>query len=119
MSARNKVSNRRSKKKAGSRKSPREAFEANLKSLERQLPAGLARGVRELRKNMKDLERQIDKARAEREARWHKLETQIRKDAARALRRLEHAIEPPKRAQRKAAAKKKSGRKRAAANQTN
>ena len=100
------------RKKRTSRRTPRQAFEANLKALERQLPARLARGVRELRRNMKDLERQIDKARVEREARWRRLETQIRTDAARALRRLERAVEPRKPARKKTATRKKSARKK-------
>lgn len=96
------------KKKGGAAKNARKTFEANVKALERQMPAGLKRGVRDLRKNMKDLESQIDKAAAKREARWHQLEAQVRKDAVKLLRRLEQAIDPPKR--KKKAARKKSAR---------
>jgi hypothetical protein len=105
MALRKKATKKKAGKTRAKRKTPREAFDANLKSLEKQLPPRLAKGVRELRKNMKDLERQIDKARADRQARWHDLETQIRKDAAKALRRLEQAIEPKR---KKAAARKKA-----------
>jgi len=98
-------------------KSPREVFDENLRSLERQLPPAFSRRVREMRKNMKALERQIDKARTAREARWHRLETQIRKDAVKALKRLELAIEPakPKRKKKKTAKKKTAKKKTAAA----
>jgi len=99
-------------KKKPARRTARQAFEANLKSLEKQLPSGLGRSVRDLRKNMRDLERQIDKARGDREKRWHELETQVRKDAAKLLRKVEHAIEPPKAKKKK---KKKAAKKKTAA----
>ena len=106
MAAKKKVAKRKTAKKKTAR-SPRDAFDANLKSLQDQLPPALARRVRDLRKSMKDLERGIDKARADREKRWHHLETSIRKDAAQVLRRLEHAIEPAKPKRKKKAAAKK------------
>ena len=97
------------KKKATRKKArtARQLFEDNLRSLEKQLPPKAARRVNELRKTVKDLERQIDKARKDAEARLHKAELQIRKDAVKVLRRIERAIEPPKRK----AAKKKASKK--------
>lgn len=108
---------RKKTKKKASGRGARKAFQANLKSLEGKLPAGVARRVREMGKTIRDLERQIDKARSEREVRWHRLETQIRKDAAKALRRLEHAIEPSK-PRRKKTARKRGTRKKVAASST-
>ena len=104
------------------RSSPGDALDDGLRQLEKQLPKNLAGGVKELRKNLRDLQRQIDKARKERDDRWQKLENQIRKDAARALRRLEKAVAPAskparkktaKKAARKAPARKKAAKKAA------
>jgi hypothetical protein len=107
MAAKKKVAKKKAKKKKVKKKGARDAFDANLKSVQDQLPPALARRVRDLRKSMRDLEKGIDKARADREKRWHQLETSIRKDAAQVLRRLEHAIEPPKPKRKKKAAAKK------------
>ncbi len=43
---------------------------------------------------MLELEKQVDKARTDRERRWNRLETQVRGDLARLLRRAEKAVEP-------------------------
>jgi hypothetical protein len=110
MAAKKKVAKKKAKKKPA--RSPRDAFDANLKSIQDQLPPALARRVRDLRKSMRDLEKGIDKARADREKRWHHLETSIRKDAAQVLRRLEHAIEPAKPKRKKKATKKKAAAKK-------
>lgn len=100
-------------KKATSRKSPRDraraAFEDSLQQLEKRLPKNLAGVARDLRRNLKDFQRQIDRARKERDDRWNRIESQIRRDAARVLRRLEKAVEP----QGGAAARKKTARKKA------
>lgn len=96
------------RKKTTSRKSPREraqaALDDSLRQLEKRLPKNLASVARDLRRNLKDFQRQIDRARKEREDRWNRVETQIRRDAARVLRRLEKAVEP----QRGAGARKKA-----------
>ena len=77
--------------------------------LEKRLPKNLAGVARDLRRNLKDFQRQIDKARMEREDRWNRIEAQIRRDAARVLRRLEKAVEPRSSApKRKKAVRKKA-----------
>jgi TolA-binding protein len=88
------------RKKPASRKSARDraqaALDDSLRQLEKRLPKNLASVTRELRRNLKEFQRQIDKARKEREDRWNRIEGQIRRDAARLLRRLEKAVEPRK-----------------------
>jgi hypothetical protein len=87
-------------------------WERNLKRLERQLPEPVARLMRDLVKNLREAQRQLEAARAERDARWKKLQLQIRRDAARLLRQLEKAVEPPK---ARRARPRKSGRARRSA----
>jgi hypothetical protein len=69
-------------------------WERNLGRLERQLPAPLRRMLRDLVRNLREAQRQLDAARAERDKRWQKLQTQLRSDAARMLRALEKRVEP-------------------------
>jgi hypothetical protein len=70
--------------------------------------------VREFRKNLRELQRQVDKAQAEREARWKKREHRLRRDAARLLDLLEKAVAPPAgKASKKKAVRKESTRKKA------
>jgi hypothetical protein len=109
---------KRTSRKTTSRKSPgdraRAAFDDSLRQLEKRLPKNLASMARELRRNLKEIERQIDRARKEREERWNRIEAQIRRDAARMLRRLEKAVEPRAAAgTRKKATRKKAVRKKA------
>ena len=86
-------------------------WERNLARLRRQLPAPLSRMLRDLLNNLREAQRQLEKARAERDVRWQKLQTQLRSDAARLLRQLEKAVEPPRRKTRRARPRK-SGRAR-------
>ena len=106
------------RRKATSRKSAGDrtwaAFDDSLRQLEERLPKNLASVARDLRRNLKEFQRQIDKARKEREDRWNRIEAQIRRDAARVLRRLEKAVEP----QGSAGARKKAARKKAAPRKT-
>jgi TolA-binding protein len=109
--------------KKASRKSPRDraqaALDDSLRQLEKRLPKNLASVARELRRNLKGFQRQIDKARKEREDRWNRIEAQIRRDAARVLRRLEKAVEPRAGAgARKKATRKKATRKKATPRKT-
>jgi DNA-binding protein H-NS len=91
-------------------------WERNLKRLERQLPAPIARLMRELVKNLREAQRQLEAARSDREARWQKLQTQLRRDAARLLRQLEKAVEPPRpKTKARRARPRKSGRARRSA----
>jgi hypothetical protein len=101
------------RRKATTQKSPAEraraAFDDSLRQLEQRLPKNLASVARDLRRNLADLQRQIDRARKEREDRWYRIESQIRRDAAKLLRRLEKAVEPPpQKAPRKRATRKKA-----------
>jgi hypothetical protein len=94
-----------------------ETLDDTLKQIEGRLPANLKPMVRQLRQLVRDLQKQIDRARAERDARWNRIETQIRKETVSILRRLEKAVQPSavrKKTTRKAASRRKSGRKKAA-----
>ena len=93
----------------GARDRARDALEESLRQLERQLPKNLSRLVHQLRANLRTLQTQLERLRADREERWNRLQTQVRRDAARIFRRLEKAVEP-KQARRTA-----RGGKRAAA----
>jgi len=91
-------------------------WERNLQRLERQLPAPIARLIRDLVKNLREAQRQLEAARSEREARWQRLQTQLRRDAARLLRQLEKAVEPPRsKTKTRRARPRKSGRARRSA----
>lgn len=100
---------KRAKKKTTKRKirTARQVFDDKLRGLQKQLPPTAARLVGELRKNVKSLERQIDKARTDAEKLLRRAEAQIRRDAANALRRLEHFIEPRQPKRKKPATRKK------------
>jgi hypothetical protein len=119
MSARKKKTTR---KKTSARARTRKTIDAGLRDLEKRLPANLRGPVRDLRANLKALQKQVDKARADREERWRRLEAQIRRDAASALRRLEKAVAgstkkvAPKK--KKKAARKKTARKKTATKKT-
>jgi histone H1/5 len=118
MSARKKKTTR---KKTSARARTRKTIDAGLRDLEKRLPANLRGPVRDLRANLKALQKQVDKTRADREERWRRLEAQIRRDAASALRRLEKAVAgstkkvAPK---KKKAARKKTARKKTATKKT-
>ena len=88
----------------------RNDWERNLGRLRRQLPAPLARMLRDLVRNLREAQRQLETARAERDVRWQKLQTQLRSDAARLLRQLEKASS---RARRKRVARARGKRTRA------
>ena len=78
----------------GARERARDALEDSLHQLEKQLPKNLSRMVRQLRANLRALQSQIERLRADRDVRWARLQTQVRRDAARLFRRLEKAVEP-------------------------
>ena len=96
---------------------PNEKLAASLAQLQKQVPKGMQGVVRDLRKNLRDVQRQIEKAQAEREERWQRLETQVRTDTARLLKRLEKAIEPSpaRKAAKKSTARRKTSRKKTTA----
>ena len=69
--------------------------------------AEVQRRYRERKKNrLLDLEKQVEKTRRDSERRWERQQTQVRRDIAALLRRLERAVEPPKKRTRKAPARK-------------
>lgn len=97
------------------RERSRQTIDEGLAQLEKQVPKNLRGIVKDLRKNLKNVQKQIDQARSEREARWERLERQMRSEAASMLRRLEKAIEPGRARSKKAkGTRKKSSRKAAA-----
>ena len=96
----------------GARERARDALEDSLHQLEKQLPKNLSRMVRQLRANLRTLQAQIERLRADRDARWARLQTQVRRDAAKLFRRLEKAVEP-KPASRQTRASKPTAKKRA------
>jgi len=69
-------------------------WERNLRSLERQLPAPVRRMLRQLGKNLRDAQRQLDAARVDRDARWQKLTKQLRGDATKLLRQVRGTVAP-------------------------
>jgi hypothetical protein len=69
-------------------------WERNLRNLERQLPAPVRRMLRQLGKNLREAQRQIEAARADRDVRWAKLSKQLRGDASRVIRQLRQAALP-------------------------
>ncbi len=99
------------KKKTGRRSSSREALAETLDRLERDLPPNFARALQQIRRRLVEFEKQIEKGRADRERRWNRAETQLRRDLARLIGRLEKAVEPrPAVRKKKAAAKKKASK---------
>ena len=81
----------------------------SLDRLERELPSNLAQLVRQVRRGLNDMEKQLEKARSDGERRWSKIETRLRSDTAGLLRKLEKAVEPPKRTRKKPPPKPQSG----------
>ena len=68
--------------------------------------------MRELVRNLREAQRQLEAARAERDARWQKLQTQLRSDAVRLLRQLEKAVGRRVRSRKRVARARESGRAR-------
>ena len=101
------------KKKTGPKSSSREALTETLDRLQRELPPNLSRALQQIRRNLLELEKQIEKARADRERRWSRAEVQLRGDLARLIRRLEKAVEPgPDARKKKTSAKQKTAAKK-------
>jgi hypothetical protein len=92
MTARKTTGARRSARNASRR--ARNAFEEGLRDLERRLPSNLRSTVRDLRENLKAFQHQMERGRVEREARWHRMQIQLRRDMVRLLQRLEKAVAP-------------------------
>jgi hypothetical protein len=92
MTARKKVSAR--KRIENAQKRARGAVEEGFADLERRLPSNLRSAVREMRANMRAFQKQLERSRQDREARWRRMQTQMRRDAVRLLQRLEKALAP-------------------------
>ena len=69
-------------------------FQAGLRDLERRLPKNVQSAVRDVRANLKVLQRQLERARVDRDARWRKIQGQMRRDIVRLLQRIEKALSP-------------------------
>lgn len=84
------MASRASKTKTGPRRSARKAnpIDDALARLERDIP----RLLRQLRRNVRELQVQVDRARADGEKRWRLAEGKLKKDAARIRQGLETAI---------------------------
>jgi len=69
-------------------------FQAGLRDLEKRLPRNLQSAVRDMRANLRVFQRQLERARLDRDARWQKIQTQMRRDIVRLLQRIEKALSP-------------------------
>ena len=99
------------KNKTTRMKTSRRSAQEALNRLEKELPPNLRRLVKQVRRNLNDMQKQLEKARTDREARWNQMETQMRRDAVKLIKRLEKVIEPKTaRKLRKKTAPKKTGR---------
>jgi hypothetical protein len=65
-----------------------------MRDLERRLPSNLRSAVRDVRSNLRAFQQQLERQRKERDARWRRIETQMRRDMVRLLQRLEKAVAP-------------------------
>ena len=92
MTARKKVS--ATKRIQNAQKRARDAVEEGLRDLERRLPSNLRSAVRDMRANLRAFQQQLERARQDREARWRRMQTQMRRDMVRLLQRLEKALAP-------------------------
>ena len=82
---------------------------AGLGRLERQIETARRDARRRWTRVLRDVSHQLGRLEANREKQWRRLTLQARRDAAKALRRLERAIEPPRpRRKAKARAAKKT-----------
>ena len=69
-------------------------FQTALSDLERRLPSNLRSAVRDMRGNLRVFQKQLERARLGRDARWRKIQNQMRRDVVRLLQRLEKALAP-------------------------
>jgi len=128
MTARKKTSRKKTSRKKTARRSAIRRFEdevlpADLRAYSRRVRAGLTKLEREIEKSQRDARRrwtrllrdtshQLGKIEQQGEKRFRQRATQARRDAVKLLKRLERAIEPPK---KKPARKKTATRKKARA----
>lgn len=91
----------------------RRAIDRGLRDLERELPRELESVLHEIRTGVTELERQIEHAWEDGEARWQQLEKEIRKDSEQMLKRFGIGSKK-KGARKKKASRKKTARKKTA-----
>jgi hypothetical protein len=84
------------RKKAPARKkaSASKRFSAGLRDLEKRLPPNLRSAARDMRANLRVVQKQLERARLDRDARWSRIQNQMRRDLVRLLQRLEKALAP-------------------------
>ena len=112
MTARRKVAARRTTSRRVTRKTGRRRTRRTSKArLSADIPANLGELWDQMRRLLRDIEAQIEKARALQEARWRRGEARTRAELLKLLRRLERAL---KATPRRAAPKRKAARKKAA-----
>jgi hypothetical protein len=85
------MASKASRSKGSAKKGKRRAnpIDDALARLERDIP----RLLRQLRTHVKDMQKQVDRARADGEKRWRMAEDKIKEDAARVRERLETTID--------------------------
>ena len=98
MTARRKVAARRTASGRGTRKTARKTGRrktrrVSKKRLTPDLPANLGELWEQMRGLLRDIEAQIDKARAVQEARWRRGEARTRAELLKLVRRLERALQ--------------------------
>jgi hypothetical protein len=69
-------------------------FQTAFSDLEKRMPPNVRSAVRDMRANLRTLQRQLERARLDRDARWRKIQNQMRRDLVRLLQRLEKALAP-------------------------
>ena len=79
---------------ARKKKSASNRFQAGLRDLERRLPRNLQSAVRDMRANLRAFQKQLERTRQERDARWRRIQTRMRRDMVRLLQRLEKSLAP-------------------------
>ncbi len=71
-----------------------EMVHAALTRLQKDLPPGLSRSVRNLDRRIAEVEARVDRARTENEERWKTLENGLRRQLATGLRKLGNSVAP-------------------------
>ncbi len=69
-------------------------IQAGLRDLEKRMPRNMQSAMNEARANLRKFQHQLERARKNRDARWQKVQTQMRRDVVRLLQRLEKAVAP-------------------------
>jgi predicted phage gp36 major capsid-like protein len=67
-------------------------IQAGLRDLEKRMPRNMQSAMNEARANLRKFQRQLERVRKDRDARWRKVQSQMRRDVVRLLQRLEKAV---------------------------